>query len=67
MTKVVIVGDTYSWKRQLERKRSWKVLSWKIRHKIGEIEVGKFGLKLEGRSEVGKFGLKFERTTEVGK
>ena len=36
------------------KKEQLKSLSWKVRHKIAEIEVG-------------NFGLKFERTTEVGK
>ena len=35
-------GDTCSWKRKLERTRSWEVLSWNVR-----AEVGKFLAKLE--------------------
>ena len=61
--------ETRSWKGQLEKSRSWKV-----RSKIGKIEVGKFGPKLESlrrswkiRAEVGKLGLKLKSTTEVGK
>ena len=32
-----LVRDTCSWKRQLERTRSWKV-----QNEIGKIDVGKF-------------------------
>ena len=34
--------NTLSWKGQLEKTRSWKV-----RHEIGENDVGNFGLKLK--------------------
>ena len=46
--------DTCSWKGQLVRTRSWQVLSWKVHNKIGKIEVGKLGLKLESTTEVRK-------------
>ena len=36
------VGDTCSWKRQLEKTRNWKV-----RHEIEKNEVGKFAPELE--------------------
>ena len=39
--------DTCSWKGQLEKTRSWKDLSWKVRYEIGKNEVGKFAAKLE--------------------
>ena len=35
----------------MEKTRSWKALSWKVRNKIGKIEVGKFWLKLENWNE----------------
>ena len=37
---------TCSWRRHLKT-RSFKVISWKVRHKIGKNEVGKLGPKLE--------------------
>ena len=40
-------GDACSWKGYLERTRSWKNLSWKVRNEIGKNEVRKLGLKLE--------------------
>ena len=46
--------DMFSCKEQLERTRSWKVLSWKVRNEIGKIEIEKFGPKLESTTEVGK-------------
>ena len=46
--------DTCSWKGQLEKTRSWKVLSWKVRLEIEKNEVGKLGPKLESTTEVGK-------------
>ena len=59
--------DTCSWKGQLERTRSWKIISWKVQNEIGKIEVGKFEPKLESswrswevRDEVGRLGLKLE-------
>ena len=51
----------------MEKSRSWKVLSLKVRNEIGKIEVGKFEPKLESswrswevRDEVGRLGLKLE-------
>ena len=41
--------DACSWKGQLERTRSWKVLSWKVSVKVGKREA-----KLESFAEVGK-------------
>ena len=32
------------------KKRSWTVLSWKVRNEIGKIEIGEFGPKLESSS-----------------
>ena len=39
--------DTCGWKGQLDKTRSWKVLSWKVRHEIVKNEVEKFAPKLE--------------------
>ena len=69
------VRDTCSRKEQLERTRSWKVLSKKVSIWVGKslaklertdrswkesTEVGKFLLKLESFAEVLKFWLKLE-------
>ena len=53
-------GDTCSWKGQLEKAKSWKVLSWNVRHEIGNNEVGKFGMNLLSTTEVGKELMKLE-------
>ena len=45
--------DTYSWKGQLGKMRSWKV-----RYEIGKNEVGKFGQKLESFAEKEIFQLR---------
>ena len=47
--------DACSWQGQLEKTRSSKVLSWKVRYEFGKNEVEKSGLKLENTIEVGKF------------
>ena len=59
--------DRCSWKGQLVRTRSWKVLSWKVQNEIGKIEVGKLESKLESswpswkvRAEVEKWLTKLE-------
>ena len=41
------VRNTCSWKGQLKRRKTWKVLSWKVQNEIGKIEVGKVEPKLE--------------------
>ena len=54
--------DTCNWKRQLERTRNWKFISWKLQNEIGKIEVGKFEPKLERLNEVRKLLLNSERS-----
>ena len=71
--RFVYSRDTCSWKGQLERTRSWKVLSWKfwswqisleferVRRSWKEsIEVGKFELKLESSGWSWEVQLKLE-------
>ena len=36
-----------SWKGQLKKTRSWKLLIWKVRNKIEKYEVGKFEPNLD--------------------
>ena len=56
------------------KSRNWKVLSWKVRYEIGQIDVGKFGLKLQSSrrswkvpAEVGKYNSSCKVTEEVRK
>ena len=70
----IFQGDTCSWTGQLERKKSWKVLSLNVRNEIGKIEVGKFGPKSESlswnwkaRTEIGKFKLNCSKTFQLQK
>ena len=70
--RIEVKRDTFSWKLQLEKwevgkMRSWKGLSWKVRHEIGKNEVEKFVLKLDNLgwswkipAEIGKWMMKFE-------
>ena len=53
--------DKWSWKGQLKRTRSWKVLSWKVWSWKEPSEVGKNRLKLEWRER------SWKEPTEVGK
>ena len=39
--------DTCSWKEQLEKTKSWRLWSWKVRNEIGKNEVGKVEPKLD--------------------
>ena len=41
------IWDTRSWNGQLEKTRSWKILSWKYQNENGKNEVGKLEPKLE--------------------
>ena len=43
---MLVLGHVKS-ERAVEKTRSWKVLSWKVRHEIGKNDDGKFGLNLE--------------------
>ena len=75
-----IFWDTCSWKGQLGRTRSWKVLSWKVwswkvslklerakRNWKEPIEVGKNRAKLESFFWSWKVSLKLESFAAVGK
>ena len=50
---IIVVGNFPTWKGQLEKKRSWKLLNWKAwneieKNKVGEVEskLENFGLQL---------------------
>ena len=58
--------------RVVGRKRSWKFLSWKVRHEIGMNEVGKFAPKLVSsgwrlQPGVGRYNSSWEVTDGVEK
>ena len=53
-------------KEQLEKTRSCKDLSSKVRNEIEKNGVGIIGSKFKSTFEVEKFSLKLERTIEVG-
>ena len=58
--KITDSEDTCSWRRQLERTRSWKVLSWKVQNEIREIEAVSSSRSWKVRVEVGKSEVKWE-------
>ena len=53
-----ILGDTCTWKEQLEKTRNWNLLSWKVRNQIRKNEVGKFACTLSNYQAV-HFRLNF--------
>ena len=51
----------------MEKTRSWKVFSWKVRHEIGKNEVGKYAPNMENSSEVGNFAPMLENSDSSSK